>query len=1141
MNFEYSVTKDNEVILGKDNFVPDFKEVDEKTFLEIKEKLKEVVLPESCTIVRAKAFAGYSKLSKIVFSNINASIEEYAFDGCRNLSEVELPSQLKIIPEGIFRNCKSLQKVSGTENVTTIKRNAFAGSHIQSLKLPKLTNINQCAFEGCEFLTEIELPVGTKSVDISDNAFKNIDHRQLEFIIPEYLGEEAVKIDAILDLRNKYFKKNSFWHKFFFEEDLITPKIWNGFDVLLRKKFLDLAAIQRGIVQVVGLEDYRKLSKIQYNNLLVLSSESGLPTDCFDGQTLVNTWYLHPKRKVYIPYSVDIEERLSLEKWTEYIDLLFDIGANYVKFTDDLGKSEEFSKEKHISGNVSGDDPSKNEGSFGFDKTNDSKSFSKSLKHFRLEKFANPENKSGNKYYWFDKETEKERWKGTKSQEFDMEINSEVQLTTKDKVSLNADLKSLYGALKLKGSKEKTFAYGFKYDKRVRIEVRFDGTVPGPDHSEPNKPEGNTVSSSSEPETTEKKSPDGKKKSELKEVDLSSPVLNYRPDVSGLVARTNLTEELYNRLQNNQFVNMTGIGGMGKTSLSYLFVNDYADKYNKIAYVLVNNDFYEELDKEFGRFFGIKRNVKVELTFEENKLDGVQKDNLPFLNKLISSFENISGHNLLIIDVNESANYHQVSEAIDVMRRRGMKNWKVLIIARVKIFSNVVEFTPFEIGGCDLKVAKSIFFNYLKDKDKSKDYQYSDDDFMDLFDTLFYSPLLIEQLAKYLLRNRSRLSKKDILNYIKGDGKEYGLQQQKLNSGTIDEQRLAKYEIINIFLSHLSEFSELDAMYKKDNQLRDIVRHMMLWEADYYSIDTIFTFVKGLTVSEDVLREALDCLCDLCVLDYSKSKNGYKMHGLMAKTFRKQVLEDVANSDFRDYSQYFKNIIELGCVVDEDSQIAKCVYATLGNKYFMEKYYWKTLSKKEILDKELEREYNMVKVEGHDFYICKYAVSQGDWLRIYKDPNNNPSHFQNGDDYPVECVSWYDAMLYIMKLNDETGLCFRLPSEEEWEWACEYSNADKRNVDDVAWYEGNSGRSTHPVGETPTPISDDDDHGIKNMLGNVWEWCYDRYTKGGSNRVRRGGSWYTDADNASSSSCGYSDPCDRGDDLGFRLALQFKK
>ncbi len=256
----------------------------------------------------------------------------------------------------------------------------------------------------------------------------------------------------------------------------------------------------------------------------------------------------------------------------------------------------------------------------------------------------------------------------------------------------------------------------------------------------------------------------------------------------------------------------------------------------------------------------------------------------------------------------------------------------------------------------------------------------------------------------------------------------------------------------------------------------------------------------------------------------------------MAETFRKQVLEDVANSDFRDYSQYFKNIIELGYIKDDKSPIAKCVYATLGNDDFMEKYYWKTLPRKEISDKELKDEYNMVKVEGHDFYICKYAVSQGDWKK-----KNNPSYFKKGDNYPVEQVSWYDAMLYIMKLNNETGLCFRLPSEEQWVRACEYSNAYKRNVDDVAWHRGNSGDCTHPVGETPTPISDEEGYGIKNMRGNVWEWCSDCFSKGGSYRILRGGSWCNNDGDASSYHCNPDYPYRRQGNLGFRLALQFKK
>ena len=45
-------------------------------------------------------------------------------------------------------------------------------------------------------------------------------------------------------------------------------------------------------------------------------------------------------------------------------------------------------------------------------------------------------------------------------------------------------------------------------------------------------------------------------------------------------------------------------------------------------------------------------------------------------------------------------------------------------------------------------------------------------------------------------------------------------------------------------------------------------------------------------------------------------------------------------------------------------------------------------------------------------------------------PKSNPSAFQKGDDYPVEQINWYDAILYIMRLNRNTGLCFRSSKSE---------------------------------------------------------------------------------------------------------------
>ena len=157
------------------------------------------------------------------------------------------------------------------------------------------------------------------------------------------------------------------------------------------------------------------------------------------------------------------------------------------------------------------------------------------------------------------------------------------------------------------------------------------------------------------------------------------------------------------------------------------------------------------------------------------------------------------------------------------------------------------------------------------------------------------------------------------------------------------------------------------------------------------------------------------------------------------------------------------------------------------------------------------------------FWIGKYSVTQGQWQKIM---GNNPSGFNKGDNYPVETVSWEDAKDFIRKLNEKSGYTFRLPTEAEWEYAARSGGkaekyAGGNDIDAVAWYDANSGKSTHPVGtKAPNGL------GIYDMSGNVWQWCEDVYdadayrkhqrnnpisNSGGSARVLRGGSWSRDA------------------------------
>jgi formylglycine-generating enzyme required for sulfatase activity len=155
------------------------------------------------------------------------------------------------------------------------------------------------------------------------------------------------------------------------------------------------------------------------------------------------------------------------------------------------------------------------------------------------------------------------------------------------------------------------------------------------------------------------------------------------------------------------------------------------------------------------------------------------------------------------------------------------------------------------------------------------------------------------------------------------------------------------------------------------------------------------------------------------------------------------------------------------------------------------------LAKLAGLDPKSAIQIEMVKVPDATFAIGKYPVTQEQYQAVME---NNPSHFQGNPQNPVESVSYDDAQAFCEKLGQITGKIYRLPTEAEWESACRagtttkyYFGDDANQLEDYAWYSGNSEGTTHPVGlKLPNAW------GLYDIYGNVWEWCIDKCLRGGS-------------------------------------------
>ena len=221
------------------------------------------------------------------------------------------------------------------------------------------------------------------------------------------------------------------------------------------------------------------------------------------------------------------------------------------------------------------------------------------------------------------------------------------------------------------------------------------------------------------------------------------------------------------------------------------------------------------------------------------------------------------------------------------------------------------------------------------------------------------------------------------------------------------------------------------------------------------------------------------------------------------------------------------------------------------------------------------------------FQISNFELTQGEYQAVM---GSNPSYFGGHAYRPVEEVTWFNALEYCNRRsilegntpcysyssygtnpdswpsgwntssgNHSNVSCnwtangYRLPTEAEWQFAARggnqthnYTYSGSNTIDDVAWYFSNSS-STHIVG-----VKLANELGLYDMSGNVWEWNWDIYgdspggaqtnphgATSGSYRVRRGGSWLSDAYDCTVSGRSGDYATGSYSDIGFRVSRVF--
>ena len=291
--------------------------------------------------------------------------------------------------------------------------------------------------------------------------------------------------------------------------------------------------------------------------------------------------------------------------------------------------------------------------------------------------------------------------------------------------------------------------------------------------------------------------------------------------------RDNLVGELHELVSNNNFANLYGFGGSGKTSLVYLYLDEYRTDYNQIAYVVVNNnikaDFVSQINDtihilkpEDEREKGLENIQKMikDAETERNKPDRYKT----VIEYLESNYKS-DKPNLVILDINNADDAAKFCEDLANNTLQSNKiypdGWKYLILSRTNIYKGPATLNLNENEKDNTSFLKDLFLKNAGDKYND----FSDSEFTELFNTIYYSPLMAEQLGIFL-HNLPKKSLSEINDILHKDSF-----KKENRSGITAQNRGEEEKTIIGFLKNLIVFDKLSAVswlslqYKESNAL----------------------------------------------------------------------------------------------------------------------------------------------------------------------------------------------------------------------------------------------------------------------------------------------------------------------------------